>query len=240
MRADLEVQRTVKRAEQTAFRCLLKKKVVGPINVHVDNKGIIDGYGEEQESASNQKLEVLTGGSRFGKNCTVWPQEILWRVKAHRTKRDRKEMSQFEKFVANGSEKADEVAKAGPTLDKGFMSAETVQQEREEVYAALQDAASFHCLVGEGKDCEELEPKPKERRMFVDMKSEETRHRTEWCVEANKYRCMSSGWSRKFLKMPWKCEGPKYVSENLKKWESDILESHDRVRRVHRQGEVLI
>ena len=40
--------------------------------------------------------------------------------------------------------------------------AKTVQQEREEVYAALQYAASFHCLAEEWKDCDELKPKPKE------------------------------------------------------------------------------
>ena len=35
-------------------------------------------------------------------------------------------------------------------MDEGFMAevtAKTVQQEREEVYVALQYAASFHCLV---------------------------------------------------------------------------------------------
>ena len=42
MVAELEVQRTIKRAELTAFLCLLTK-VIGPIKVHVDNKGIIDG-----------------------------------------------------------------------------------------------------------------------------------------------------------------------------------------------------
>ena len=40
--AELEVQRTIKRAELTAFLCLLNK-VFGPIKVHVDNKEIIDG-----------------------------------------------------------------------------------------------------------------------------------------------------------------------------------------------------
>ena len=39
MEAEFEVQRTIKRAELTAFLCLLKK-VIGPIKVHVDNKGI--------------------------------------------------------------------------------------------------------------------------------------------------------------------------------------------------------
>ena len=40
MERELEVQRTIKRAELTAFLCLLKR-VIGPITVHVDNKGII-------------------------------------------------------------------------------------------------------------------------------------------------------------------------------------------------------
>ena len=40
--AEVEVQRTIKRAELTAFLCFLRK-VNGPIKVHVDNKGIIDG-----------------------------------------------------------------------------------------------------------------------------------------------------------------------------------------------------
>ena len=36
------VQRPTKRAELTAFLCFLKK-VIGPVKVHVDNKGIING-----------------------------------------------------------------------------------------------------------------------------------------------------------------------------------------------------
>ena len=68
-------------------------------------------------------------------------------VKAHRTNNDKKEMSHFEKtFVTEGNEKADELAKEGAMLDEGFMAetrAETVQQEREEVYAALQYGSEF-------------------------------------------------------------------------------------------------
>ena len=45
--AEFEVQRTIKRAELTAFLCLLRK-VCGPIKVHVDNKGTIDGKGEKE------------------------------------------------------------------------------------------------------------------------------------------------------------------------------------------------
>ena len=103
-------------------------------------------------------------------------------VKAHRTKKEKKSMVQFEKFVTEGNEKADELAKAGAMLDEGHMAeaiAETMQQEREEVCAALQCAASFHCLVEQWKDCEELRPKPKEKLVFVEKKSENMKHRTE-------------------------------------------------------------
>ena len=75
-------------------------------------------------------------------------------------------MSLFERFITEGNEKAHELAKAGTMLDGGVMAqvrVSTVQQKREEVYAALHYAASVHCLVEEWKDCGELEPKPKEK-----------------------------------------------------------------------------
>ena len=61
-------------------------------------------------------------------------------------------------------------------FQKSWMEAraKTLQQEREEVYVALQYAASFHCLVEQWKDSDDLRPKPKEMRNFVDKKSEET------------------------------------------------------------------
>ena len=36
----------------------------------------------------------------------------------------------------------------------------------------MQYAASFQCLVEPWKDCEELKPKPKEKEVFVEKKSE--------------------------------------------------------------------
>ena len=57
-------------------------------------------------------------------------------------------MSLSEKFVTEGNEKADELAKEGAMLNGGN---NMVQQEREDVHAALQYAASFHCLVEEWK-----------------------------------------------------------------------------------------
>ena len=79
--------------------------------------------------------------------------------------------------------------------------ASTVQPEREEVYAAMQYAASFHCLVKEWKDCEELKPKPKEKWTFVNKKGEAKKHQMEWCATANKYRCMRCARNSKNLKM---------------------------------------
>ena len=71
---------------------------------------------------------------------------------------------------------------AGAMLDEGFMAearAETMKQEREEVCVAMQYAASFHCLVEEWKDCEELKPKPKEKWLFV-RKKRVRRRSIEW------------------------------------------------------------
>ena len=95
--------------------------------------------------------------------------------KAHRAKKEKEQMTKIDRFVTAGNVKADELAKAGAMLDEGLRAearAETVKQKRFEVYVALQYAASFHCLVKEWKDCEELKPKPKEKWIFVDKRRE--------------------------------------------------------------------
>ena len=54
-------------------------------------------------------------------------------VKAHHAKKEKENMSQFEKFVTEGNEKAEDLAKAGTMLNEGFMAearAKTVLQER--------------------------------------------------------------------------------------------------------------
>ena len=84
-------------------------------------------------------------------------------------------------------------------LDVGFMAqarASTVQQEREDVDAALQYAASFH-LLGEWKDCEELKPTPKEKWIFKDKQREGAKASDAWCVTTLKYRCTRCGKSSK-------------------------------------------
>ena len=90
----------------------------------------------------------------------------------------------------------------------------TVQQEREEVFAALQYAASFHCLVEELQDCEELEPKPQEKWTFANKKGKAQKHHTKWCAIAHKNRCVRCGRSSKNMKMHGTCEGPKWLTED--------------------------
>ena len=83
-------------------------------------------------------------------------------------------MSLSERDVTEGNEKRRmSWKKGGAMLDGGEMTqirANTVQQSRQEVYAALRYAANFHCFVKEWHDCGELKPKPKEKWIFVDKK----------------------------------------------------------------------
>ena len=90
----------------------------------------------------------------------------------------------------------------------------TVQQEREGVFAALQYAASFHCLVNTWEDCEEFIPKPEGKWTFVDRKGEAKKHRPEWCAAIRKYRCMTCGRSSKHMRMQGTCEGPRWLGED--------------------------
>ena len=53
-------------------------------------------------------------------------------------------------------------------------TAKTVQQEREEVYEALQYAASFHCLAENGKIVKSARPSPK-KNWFSWMRKERER-----------------------------------------------------------------
>ena len=125
MEAELEVQRTVKRAELTAFLCLLKIVIV-PIKVHVDNQGIVDGLrrGERRHQTKSWRCRFVD--QKGGKNCTVLTARDttveVEHVKAHRTKKEKKAMAHFDKFVTEGNEKADESAKARAILDEGFVA----------------------------------------------------------------------------------------------------------------------
>ena len=79
----------------------------------------------ERENASNQELEMPICGLRSGEELhSLISREILVQVEhveAHRAEKDKKEMSRFERFVADGNEKTDELAKEGAMKD-GFMA----------------------------------------------------------------------------------------------------------------------
>ena len=64
MEAELEIQRTIKSAELTAFEGLLKK-VIGPIRVYVDNKGIVDGLRRGEREWIRAK-------------SIIWQKEASW------------------------------------------------------------------------------------------------------------------------------------------------------------------
>ena len=92
------------------------------------------------------------------------------------------------------------------TSESCYSEAGEREREREAVYVALQYAASFHCLVEEWKDCEE-------KWRFVDKRKERMKHRTEWCAEAHRYRCMRCGKGSKYMDMSGRCDGPKFFSK---------------------------
>ena len=97
--AEYEVQRTIKRPEMTAFLCFLKK-VIGPTKVHVDNKGIIMDYEKEKKCimprAGDADLWIKIRVELHG----LVERGILLEVEhvnAHRTKKEKEKMSQFER-----------------------------------------------------------------------------------------------------------------------------------------------
>ena len=115
-------------------------------------------------------------------------------VKAHRTWKEIQQMSLFKKFITESNEKGDAPAKEGAMQDGGDMAQVrvcTIQQEREEVYAALQHAAGFRCLI---------EDQSQKKSCFSQQKREATKHRTEWCAASNTYRYVRCGRSSKHMK----------------------------------------
>ena len=65
--ADLKVQRRIKRAELTAFYCLLRR-TIGPKTAHADSKRIIVGL--SRLSAMARKRRMPNCGCGSGNRCT--------------------------------------------------------------------------------------------------------------------------------------------------------------------------
>ena len=80
-----------------------------------------------------------------------------------------------------------------------------------------------------GRICEELKLKAKEKWIFVDKKSVE--RSIKQSGEADRNRCMTCGRGGKYLKMPGKCTGPKFLSKKaFRKWRRRHLGGQDRQR----------
>ena len=183
----------------------------------MDNKGIMDGLRRGEKECFKPRI----GDADLW--MKMWEElhelVVVAHVIAYRTKKEKEKMTKFGRFVTEGNEKA------GAMMDEGFMAearAGTVKQEREEVYVALQNVAGFHCFVEEWKDCAELALVTAKRKVEFcrQEEGERMKHRTEWCAEANRYRCMRCGRGSKYMKMPGKCDGPKFfLSKRLGKWE---------------------
>ena len=77
MEAAYEVQRTIKRAELTAFLCFLRK-VFGPIKVHVDNKGIIDGLRKGEKECIKPRAGDADLWLKIWENIMNWYKEASW------------------------------------------------------------------------------------------------------------------------------------------------------------------
>ena len=116
MDSELDVRRTIKRTELTTFLCLLRK-VICSTKVHVDNKRIFDDLWRDKMKCIGPKA----GDADLWIN--IWKElyylnleEILVEVehvKAHRTEKENKNISHFEKFVTKRNEKVDELVKEG-------------------------------------------------------------------------------------------------------------------------------
>ena len=93
MEAEFEVQRTIKRAELTAFLCVLNK-VIEPIKVHVDNKGIIDGLWRGEKKGIDSKAGDADLWVKIWDELHLLMSKEIFveveHVRAHRTKKDKK------------------------------------------------------------------------------------------------------------------------------------------------------
>ena len=163
--AELEVQRTTKRADPTAFLCLLRK-AIGPSMVHVENKRIIDGCGKE-------KRNVFIGLK--AKDADLWI--VIWEelnklrakdivieveyVKAHRAEKERQQISLFEKSLIESKEKSGWTSKSSCHVGWRFYD---VGKSKHSPVGKRRSVCSLW------KDYEELKSMSQEKWVFVNQK----------------------------------------------------------------------
>ena len=142
----------------------------------VDNKGIADG----PRRGERKCIDPKAGDADLW--IKIWEELHLLmskenlvdveHVKAHRTRKEKKDTSQFEKFVTWGNEKADELAKAGAMLDEELTAeakAETVQHEKRCMRPCSTQRA-FTVWLKRRKVVKSSSRRQKEKWIFVDEK----------------------------------------------------------------------
>ena len=225
MEPEFEVQRTVKRADGLPMPS--QESDWTSIKVNADNEGITDGLWRGDRKCTNPKA----GDADLWIEFWVTAGDILVEVehvKAHRTKW----MSHF--ALRSSSLKATRRRMSWQKKEQCWTKG--LWRKREQRQCSKKDKRCFQFCSMQPAFTAQWKNGDKRK---VDQKSEEMKHRTEWCAEANKYRCMRCGRGSKYMKMPGKCTGPKYLSKKIGKWGKRHFGGHDLVGRVDGQGEVL-
>ena len=150
----------------------------------MDNKGIIDGL---------RKGESECMKPRAG-DAGLWIQ--IWEELHGLAESDI--LVQFERFVTEGNEKADELAKSRSNAGRRFFCGRSKEQK---LCNRKERRCMRHCSMlpaptawwNNGRMVKSSSPSRTKSGFLVNKKSEETKHRTEWCEEADKYRCVRCG-----------------------------------------------
>ena len=157
-------------------------------------------------------------------------------VETHRTKKDMQQMPLFERFIAEGNEKADEFAKSR-SVDgwRTYFIGKSSNRKENKFMQHCNVQQAFTVWWKNGRIVKEVRPKRKKKWTFVNKKGEAKKHRTVWCAAANKYRCMRCGRTNGNVRDQSGCE--KIPNPNWVDGANHILGGHDMARRVDRDGQ---
>ena len=180
--------------------------------MHIDNKGIIVGLWKGDMNCIGPRSK------RCGLRCQkreelhrLRANEILievQHVEAHRTEKERQRMSLFEKFITEGNEQADELAKRHEQVQSSRREKCTQVCSMQPVFIACWKSKAKWFFRGQ------------------EWRGNEAPDR----VAAGIYRCSRCGRGGKYLKMKGKCTGPKDVAKNLGRWSKQHMRRHDMVK----------
>ena len=157
-------------------------------------------------------------------------------VQAHRTKKEKQDMTLFERFVTEGDERADELAKDGSMTD----GAEMAPDQNKHSPATKRGGFTRHCST-QLACAVWWRNRATVRSSNRNLKTSALLWIRMWKA---KYRCMRCGRSSKKMQMQGACEGPRWLGKDfkrkLRRWSKTHSGEHDVVRRVDPNGEALV